>query len=315
MQHRLNAWDIGFLALMMLGIAAAVYHASSGRYANALMAAGAAILGTVVLLTDQTARETSARPRLPHWHPWRDREGAHHEGPSSRWLSGSILAGFCATVAMSMALVLAYLIVGYIGSESGNQLSRWFWALKHNDLTDGIYDIPIAAFSVNLIAGLIWAVIYARFVEPVLRGSGWWRGTLFSVVPWLLSLVVFFPVVGAGFLGLSLNAGPLPAIGNLILHLIYGATLGGVYALSELSAVDEGLNAHEAQVENDGIAYGLVAGLASGIVVGAILSVFLTDSLNEAFNIMLAGAAFGSFIGGMAGPFLTIDRDIRRRSR
>lgn len=311
MRQRLNAWDIGFLILMMLGIAAAVYHASSGRYANALMAAGAALLGTVVLLTDQTARRSPARPHLPQWHPWQDHDGAEREGPSSRWLSGSILAGFVATVVMSMALVLAYLIVGYIGSENGNQLSRWFWALKHNDLTDGIYDVPIAAFSVNLIAGLIWALIYARFVEPVLRGAGWWRGLVFSIVPWLLSLVVFFPLVGAGFFGMSLDAGPLPAIGNLVLHLIYGATLGGVYALSELSAVDEGLNAHEAQVENDGIAYGLVAGLASGIVVGAILSAFLTDSLNDAVNVMLAGAAFGSFIGGMAGPFLTMERDIR----
>lgn len=314
MRERLNAWDIGFLVLMMLGIAAAVYHASSGRYANALMAAGAALLGTVVLLTDQTARRSPTRPRMPQWHPWRDRDGAAHEGPSSRWLNGSILAGFVATVVMSMALVLAYMIVGYIGSENGNQLSRWFWALKHNDLTDGIYDVPIAAFSVNLIAGLIWALIYARFIEPVLRGAGWWRGLVFSVVPWLLSLVVFFPLVGAGFLGMSLDAGPLPAIGNLVLHLIYGATLGGVYALSELSAVDEGLNAHEAQVENDGIAYGLVAGLAGGIVVGAILSVFITDSLDAAVNVMLAGAAFGSFIGGMAGPFLTMERDIRDHS-
>ncbi len=315
MRHRFNALDIGFLALMMLGIAAAVYHASSGRYANALMAAGAAVLGTIVLLTDQTVREATRRPSLPHWHPWQDREGERHDGPSSRWLSGSILAGFAATVVMSMALVLAYLIIGFIGSETGNQVSRWFWGLKHNDLTDGIYDVPIAAFSVNLIAGLIWALIYARVVEPVLRGAGWWRGLTFSILPWLLSLVVFFPLVGAGFFGLSLDAGPLPAIGNLVLHLIYGAVLGGIYALSELSAVDEGLNAHEAQVENDGIAYGLVAGLASGIVVGAILSAILTDSLDDAVNVMLAGAAFGSFIGGMAGPFLTVDRDIRHRQQ
>ena len=65
MRQRLNAWDIGFLILMMLGIAAAVYHASSGRYANALMAAGAALLGTVVLLTDQTARRSPAPARPP----------------------------------------------------------------------------------------------------------------------------------------------------------------------------------------------------------------------------------------------------------
>lgn len=314
MQRHLNALDIGFLGLMMLGIVAAVYHAVNGRYANALMAAGAAALGIVVLLTDQSMRREAGHPHLPHWRPWRDRAGARHESASSRWLSSSILAGFTATVVMSLAVVLAYLAVGFIGSEGGNQVSRWFWALKHNDLTDGIYDVPIAAFSINLIAGLIWALIYARFVEPMLSGSGWWRGLVFSIAPWLLSLIVFLPLVGAGFLGLSLDAGPLPAIGNLVLHLIYGAVLGGIYALSDLSAVDEGLNAHEARVETDGIAYGLVAGLAGGIVVGAIVSAIVSNDLNGAVNVMLAGAAFGSFIGGIAGPFLTMDRDIRHHS-
>ncbi|MCO5178050.1 MAG: hypothetical protein M9890_13920 [Thermomicrobiales bacterium] len=310
MRHRLGAMDFIFLALMMLGIAAAVYHAWHGRYANALMASGAAILGTVVLLTDQSTRTPQSPFRLPRWRPWRASDDDARRGPSGRWLSNSILAGFAATTIMSFALIIAYIVVGFIGSENGNTLSHWFWSLKNNDLTDGIYDIPIAAFSINLIAGLIWALIYARFVEPTLRGAGWWRGMVFSIGPWLLSLIAFFPLVGAGFLGLSLDAGPLPAIGNLVLHLLYGAALGGIYALSDLSAVDEGLNAHEAQVENDGIAFGLVAGFASGIVIGAIVSAIMSDNLDTAFNVMLVGAAFGSFIGGMAGPFLSMGRDM-----
>ena len=65
MRRHLTTWDLGFLILMMLGIAAAVYHATHGRYANALMAIGAVILGTIVLLTDQTARQLPAQ-HLPH---------------------------------------------------------------------------------------------------------------------------------------------------------------------------------------------------------------------------------------------------------
>lgn len=315
MRHRLGTMDIVFLALMMLGIAAAVYHAWNGRYANALMASAAAILGTVVLLTDQTARTAESSIRLPRWRPWHASDDDERQTPSGRWLSNSILAGFAATTIMSFALIIAYLVVGFIGSENGNTVSQWFWALKHNDLTNGIYDIPIAAFSINLIAGLIWALIYARLVEPTLRGAGWWRGVVFSIGPWLLSLIAFFPLVGAGFFGLSLDAGPLPAIGNLVLHLLYGAALGGIYALSEMSAVDEGLSAHEAEVETDGIAFGLVAGLTSGIVIGAIVSAIMSDNLDTAFNVMLVGAAFGSFIGGLAGPFLSMDRDLRHRSQ
>ena len=61
---------------------------------------------------------------------------------------------------------------------------------------------------------------------------------LFSIIPWFLSLVVFFPIVGAGFFGADLDAGPLPAIGNLILHLIYGAVLGSMYTVPDRSLAD-----------------------------------------------------------------------------
>ena len=35
---------------------------------------------------------------------------------------------------------------------------------------------------------------------------------------------------GGGLLGMNIGAGPLPILGNLILHLVYGAVLGSAYA-------------------------------------------------------------------------------------
>ena len=77
--------------------------------------------------------------------------------PRDRWLPAGILAGFAATIVMSLLLVGAYLVTGFIGDENGGTVSQWFYHLSHNELTDGVYDIPIAAFSVNLLAGLGWA--------------------------------------------------------------------------------------------------------------------------------------------------------------
>ena len=59
----------------------------------------------------------------------------------------------------------------------------------------------------------------------------------FALLPWLVSLVIFMPLLGGGILGLSLGAGPLPIVGNLVLHALYGAVLGVVWGSAE-SVVD-----------------------------------------------------------------------------
>lgn len=308
---RMTAWNVVFLVFMALGLAAAAYHFASERYANGIIAAGAALLGLVVLLSDKAVSNAAPAPEpelddqrrsMPSLGP-----GGVAEAERELWLSGGIIAGFAATIVMSMALVISYLITGSLGSETGNQVDRWFWGLANNRLTDGIYDVPLAAFSINLLAGLGWALVYTRFAESRLRGPGWWRGMVFSLLPWALSLIVFFPLIGAGFLGLGLNAGPLPAIGNLILHLIFGATLGAVFAVPDVSVAGTSAGARTAKAENVGTAIGLVAGLTGGLAVGAVLAaIFATDG-NSGLNITLAAGGFGTVAGALIGPFLGLD--------
>ena len=72
---------------------------------------------------------------------------------------------------------------------------------------------------------LLLALVYARYVEPRLSGASWWRDAV-RAHPWLLSLIIFLPLMGGGLLGMNIGAGPLPILGNLILHLVYGAVLG-----------------------------------------------------------------------------------------
>ena len=313
-RSRLAGWNLAFLAVMALGFAAAIYHATSDRWGNAIIAAGASIIGTTVVLLmpqqqPQTVSATESR-RSPR-RAWGDMMSRERVDPErSRWLSGSILAGFVATIVMSLLLVMAYTMTGYIGDENGSQLSRWFWHLSNNDLTEGVWDIPIAAFSINLLAGLGWALVYGGIVERRMSGPGWLRGMLFSLLPWLLSLVVFFPAIGGGFFGSELGAGPLPAIGNLILHLIYGGILGAVFAIPEVSA--NPLDERTARSQNDGTAIGLVAGLTVGLVIGATAAALAASDVTDGINITLTGGGIGILLGGLLGSFAGVDVGTRR---
>jgi hypothetical protein len=305
-------WDLIYLIVIAIGIPTSAYHFYSGRYAQGIMAAGAVIFGLFILATKGGTQEFPAiEARQPRPRGVRLRTGAsadelRREGlhVSGRF-SGAVLAGFAATTVMTLALIPAYIAAGIWAIEDGNQIERWFWGLTHNDLTNGVFDIPIGAISVNLLAGLVWALIYAYLGESRLQGPGWWRGLRFSLLPWALSLVVFFPAVGAGFLGMDLDAGPLPAIGNLVLHLIFGATLGVVYALPEVNpAEDRPDDVVYAKMENDGIAVGLLGGLSIGLIVGLVLGLFVGGDEISGTNIALLCGAAGTVIGGIIGPFI-----------
>jgi len=219
------------------------------------------------------------------------------------WLTDGLVSGFLATFVMTVVLVAGYGIARAIGSGEG-RIAQWFSALSNNLVTDRTTDQVALALAVNLAIGLILAVIYAYFVEPALSGPGWKRGMLFALVPWLLSILVFLPLVGGGVLGLSLGAGILPVLGNLILHLVYGAVLGGYYAI----ATDQGIEPSEIEHRNAvraerGAAIGVVIGLVLGLVAGWALGPHLAGNLGNG-AVLIAGGLIGAAAGLAAGSFL-----------
>jgi hypothetical protein len=228
----------------------------------------------------------------------------------TEWPVWALVAGFGATVVMTGALVIAYGIALLLGSNdpAASTLARWLWALAHNTLTTNAQTALPAAVLLHFIAGIAWAIVYAGLVEPRLSGPGWKRGLIFSPLPWLLSLIVFLPVVGGGFLGLGLGAGPLPIIGNLILHLIYGATLGALYA-PEANRLLIGTDEVEADGEAPLLAHtertmalGIIAGLVLGGLIGWLGAA--TFAANQGAMIgLLFGALAGSAAGLLVGSF------------
>ena len=206
--------------------------------------------------------------------------------PREDWLRAGVLAGFLATFAMTVVLLGAYWLASAIGMGDGNVLQRWSWALVYNPLADRTGDAIVLAIGANLAVGLVFALIYARFFAPLLSGPPAWSGMRFALIPWLLSLVVFLPLMGVGFFGIGIGAGPLPILGNLILHLVYGAVLGAAYAEAASDWLDDTVADHEnAALAERGAAAGVVGGLVLGALIG-----------------WLAAPA----IGGLAGPALTV---------
>jgi len=194
---------------------------------------------------------------------------------------------------------------------------EWVQALTNNQVLDLATGSVCAAGAVHLTVGVLWAVVYAYYFEPRLPGAGWLRGLVFAFIPWVLSLVVFMPVVGGGFLGFALGAGPLPIIGNVILHTIYGMSLGAVYGPLGDIAADEFPNAGVvdepevvAQYER-AAARGIVAGAIGGFVVGIVLLALAgTQTAGLPFGLpalafppvlAVIGASLGGLVGSISG--------------
>lgn len=222
------------------------------------------------------------------------------------WLRASVASGFIATFSLTVALAAGYLFADATGQVDGNRLERWLAALARNDLTTEVGNRFAIGMVLNLGVGLLWAVLYARFAEPVLSGPGWKRGALFALLPWLLSVVVFFPIAGAGFLGSDLDAGPLPVLGNLVIHLVYGVMLGGLYAIEAGAGVrnDTPTNRQASSNGERGASLGLLIGAILGLIGGWIVGPSMNDLANEAviaFAAALSGAAMGMLIGSVLG--------------
>ncbi len=227
------------------------------------------------------------------------------DAPREDWLRAGILAGFLGTFAMTIVLLAAYGLASGIGSADGGVIQRWSWALVHNPVAERTADGVVLAIGANLVMGLLLALVYARYAEPRLHGPNWWRGMQFALVPWLLSLVVFLPVMGGGVLGMGVGAGPLPILGNLILHLVYGVVLGISYAEATEDWLDDtDIDRGNAAAAERGAAVGLIAGLIPGFILGWLIAPAFGDLVGRpatAIGVASVGAAIGLAIGSFAG--------------
>lgn len=249
------------------------------------------------------ARPTDLSPRI------------NRSAPREDWQQSALLSGFIATFCLTVIITGAYLFADNVGDQNGGTINRWLYNLAHNVSTDRTTNAFYLALGINLAVGLVLALVYARLERtPVL--SGWrkaWRGVAFALIPFLGSILILFPLLGIGLLGIGAHAGPLPVLGSLIAHLVYGFVLGGFYGDR---IVDwDGASDHDrdaARLAHRGSAKGMAIGLPIGAVVGFLMTPLL-DNVAGAVAIVLAyillGGAFGLLIGSFMGMSDPISND------
>jgi len=72
----------------------------------------------------------------------------------------------------------------------------------------------------HLFYGGFWGAVLAALIRPVTV----WKGLGLGVLLWLGMQLVFLPFLGWGLFGTAIT--PLIAVATLVLHLVYGGTLG-----------------------------------------------------------------------------------------
>lgn len=85
----------------------------------------------------------------------------------------------------------------------------------------------------HLVDSVLLALLYAAFLSPKLHPatipSGMVAGAAFGVALWLiLAMLIVMPLMGSGPFA-SRTGSWKPAAASLVLHLVYGMILGGIY--------------------------------------------------------------------------------------
>jgi hypothetical protein len=315
--RRMSVWGLPSLFLLIVGVVLIVVNLGRSHNGEAAFTIGLLVIGAGALLygmsesqlTGDTA-DTSTRGSQPSPKSYDQKSTAVRRMATGRrpeWLPAGVIAGFTGTTILTIGLMLSYEIARIIGTNnsSASFFENWLWSLTHNPATDTArVNLPIALI-LNFGAGILFGIVYAGWIEPRLSGAGWRRGATFAILPWLFSILVFLPLMDGGFLGVKLHAGPLPVIGNLLLNLAYGVTLGAVYAVEQWQT-ESGRPEDGERRMLDRSQRASVIGIAFGMVCGGLAGQIWASTLSpgqDPLLVAVVAAIIGTFIGYMLGTY------------
>lgn len=133
----------------------------------------------------------------------------------------ALLAGLAATIVLSVLMAIKSalgLLPAVNAIELLTQLSSTYLGLPES---------PVVGWLAHFVIGVvIWGLVFAHTYDTW-PGTPLMKGAVFSFMVWLLMMSMFLPMAGAGFFGV--NLGPSAAVATLVLHLIFGLVLGGVF--------------------------------------------------------------------------------------
>lgn len=137
-------------------------------------------------------------------------------------ITKGIYAGFIATIALSVLMVLKALM----GMLPKMNAIKMLASMAHGYLGTPI--VPLVGWLLHFIIGsVVWGILFALVYDRIPAHTPPGKGLLFGTAAWLLMMNMIMPMAGAGLFGLHLGIGA--PIATLVLHWIYGIVLGMVY--------------------------------------------------------------------------------------
>jgi hypothetical protein len=129
-----------------------------------------------------------------------------------------MVAGLAATVVLSALMVMKAMI----GLMPQLDLPKMIVGLM------GQPDNPMLGWIGHFMIGIVgYGIAIALFGAKEPGQSNVARGMFIAIGGWLVMMVVMMPMAGAGLFGM--NMGIMAPVMTLVLHLIFGAVLGGVF--------------------------------------------------------------------------------------
>lgn len=132
-------------------------------------------------------------------------------------LAKGLVAGFVATVVLSAAMVAKQMMGFMPDLDVATMLTSML----------GLPDVALGWVMHFMIGTVAWGILFS-VVGPRLPGSPVMRGVLFGIAAWLMMMIAVMPMAGAGLFGLQL--GVMAPLATLMLHVLFGATLGAAFA-------------------------------------------------------------------------------------
>ncbi len=130
-----------------------------------------------------------------------------------------LLAGLSATVVLSLLMVLK----GMMGMMPDLNVI----AMLAKQMGGG----PAMGWAAHFAIGVIgYGIVYALVFSGLRFGGHLLRGVVLGIFGWLAMMVVVMPMMGAGLFGAAMPSGMMVPVATLVLHVIFGAVLGLVYA-------------------------------------------------------------------------------------
>jgi len=137
---------------------------------------------------------------------------------AKNWFKG-LIAGFIATIVLS-TLMLMKARMGLMTEL--NPIKTM------SDMLNA--STPAVGWVMHFMIGtVLWGTLFAWLDPSLPSASHWLKGIWFSIGAWLVMMVVMMPIAGVGLFAAKL--GMMAAVMTLVMHVIYGIVLGGVYGL------------------------------------------------------------------------------------